>query len=368
MELIQYKHALISYFKEIYQGDVNKKINRLFTRWIFATPRNEDTLWPTKSIVSEYDLQYCAESPLRPGFTKEVSEILHDCHIIYKTLTSIQELSLPVNLFIHNNNSANTNNVNTSISILPYKKFFSKTQLIRMDKFADECKVSSSKREELYTKMSIFYQGTGGISNHYACPPNVIHSLLPVVELFGTPFNTTSMFFCSPLKCEHQYLRSMGTAQEFLDSKEFTSNTTLLINPPFDTSIINDICKKLLHTLKTAENCIAYVIIPAWDTHFQTEHNLRNSNEVLEGHALLKNAKEFLKGEVLLDREHYFFYNYWNNKYVKVGHTVLLLLSNDKSTSIDYSKCIFDFCNIWKSSCLSQTAFTNTISHKRPRD
>ena len=152
------------------------------------------------------------------------------------------------------------------------------------------------------------------------------HDKYIVVELFGTPLNTCSHFYCSPFPDEVTLFSSQGS---FFNFHMYTANTVYLANPPFDDCICTKMAMKISHDIEYYNTLsICYIIIlPVWDSIQQQLHNLPDYNMTFTAYNLLLNSPYF-KLEMYLPKYEYPYYDYNNDSYVYVSHTHIIQLGN----------------------------------------
>lgn len=154
------------------------------------------------------------------------------------------------------------------------------------------------------------YKFLGGINNHLSLPPKLIERLQITCELFGTPFNTTTSYYCSPFP---KYEKPLGSLGSFFDY-QLTSNQIYLANPPFDQKIIQLLTDKLLESLPFLQQTTIYLTIPNWQDNFPSLQRLITS--------------EFTRGHSKLEREIFPYYHHFRDVLISVCDTYLIILSS----------------------------------------
>lgn len=320
MKLGLYREALLRYFQDNYLSAnadrTRTKFKALFARWVFATPRDEETLWPVRSIVALVDLEFAALAP-RPGFKKKVQTILSDCEAIFVSLDQLTPATTET--------KENT--------------FFSELQSLQMRTLA-QLHGTSKEIDTTMQKMANFYRVVGGVSNHFGVPRNVVMALgFEVIELFGTPFNTSSLRFCSPLFCEKEIFGSLGTAEAFLRDT-LSSNHVLLVNPPFDATLMNETCELLTERLANVSDVIGVLILPAW-----------TETALLSGLANL-HASGCVRHKQFFPKQMYPFFDYFKSSFVCATNTVQILFASQSCSETHLTSLFSRFQNFvyaWRS-------------------
>lgn len=180
------------------------------------------------------------------------------------------------------------------------------------------------------------YNFMGGLNNSLSTPPAVMYCVnqfgMNSHELFGTPLNTCSPTFCSPFPDEIVF----GSSGSFFEFTKYKKNTVYFANPPFDEKICDKMAEKLLVDLERKEFALI-IIIPVWDTDQQRKyaktHKTIDYGLPFHAYRNLVNSR-FFKGEKVLFKETYPFYNYFTNKLAPSSTTHLINLG--KAVDLDF--------------------------------
>jgi len=157
------------------------------------------------------------------------------------------------------------------------------------------------------------YGFIGTKNNHLSIPPSLLST--KTTELFGSPLNTSCNNYCSPIESD----KIFGSKGSFFDF-EFYSGT-YIANPPFVEDVMIGMANRLLEALESVKTLTIYVIIPVWDS----EAVARGVTYVAWD--LLRQSK-YMQDHRILEQFSYPFYDYYDNKYIPVADTHLILLSN----------------------------------------
>lgn len=188
------------------------------------------------------------------------------------------------------------------------------------------------------------YDFLGSLNEHLSVPPKMLRELKINAELFGTPFNTVSTEYCSPFYDIEKYFGSKGS---FFDMK-LESGKLYMFNPPFDEDLMKFASAKLLNDLDKVKNLAIIVTLPVWDSASQKALNIRDNNMDFEAFEMLKGSK-YCKDKNILHKNIHLYYNYFDNRFVSVSYTHLLLLSN---YNISIKASVID--ELWKSCVFSK--------------
>lgn len=167
------------------------------------------------------------------------------------------------------------------------------------------------------------YDFLGSLNEHLSVPPKMLKELKIGTELFGTPFNTSCLDYCSPFYDVEKYFNSKGS---FFDMK-FESGKLYIFNPPFDEDLMKFASAKLLNELENIPDLVIIITLPVWDSVSQKALNIRDNGMDFEAYEMLKNSK-FCRDKSILHKNIHLYYNYFDNRFVSVSYTHLLLLSN----------------------------------------
>jgi len=163
------------------------------------------------------------------------------------------------------------------------------------------------------------YYYLGGLNNSLSTPPEVL-SLFKSHELFGTPFNTCSEYFCSPFQDEVLF----GSSGSFFQFSEYQKDIVYFANPPFDDTFCTKMAERLLEQL-SVQLFSLIVIIPVWDKDQQDKYNLKNFGLSFESYQKLIQSPYFIKEE-FLPKSCYPFFNYFYQRYVYISNTHIINL------------------------------------------
>jgi hypothetical protein len=190
------------------------------------------------------------------------------------------------------------------------------------------------------------YGWTRSVSSHFGVPPEVAKRVFSsqrnCVELFGTPLNTWTRTFCSPLPELERVFGSLGRYSDFLTS--FTSKAEKSLgkvdrekyhvwfaNPPFASELTTNFVAHLISTLRICSErglqIVVYVFLPMWDDKLQSQvsKNTFTKGVAYPAYNLLTggSASSFFVREDILDRDTFSYYDYFRQRAVRVGHTTL---------------------------------------------
>ena len=324
--LYDYKNKLVAYLQSIYSyPNANRKFTNLFIRWFFASINSIDqasgTYFPTVSIVPLVDIEY----KIKNGSFKLSKEAI---------MTRLNTIHMK-----HKQNAATKNTIHQHNNIT-YALPLSQSQLQRFNRLTAD---NVQHRQRVLYELRSIYGIIGGFGNHLGVPPifNVAQDV-QLIELYGSPFNTYSDSYCSPFDIEKQYCKSLGTSFAYLDSlttmMSDDASKLIVVNPPFDETIFVSITTKLLEILPNCyEDITVVVVLPAWDTLVQQQHNLRDYQTPCLAYRMLKN-NAFFKKEIYLPRDNFKYYNYYSGNKMVATNSVMLVLST--SLSDNYKKTV----------------------------
>ena len=168
-------------------------------------------------------------------------------------------------------------------------------------------------------KLLTRYYYLGGLNNSLSTPPPIL-SMFNSHELFGTPINTCSSYYCSPFSDE----RVFGSSGSFFDFTDYKDDVIYYANPPFDDKLCNRMATKLINDLDQKQFSLL-IIIPVWDKDQQDRYNLKNFGLSFDAYNTLVQSKHFIQ-ETFLAKNQYPFYNYFYQKYVYISNTHLINL------------------------------------------
>lgn len=339
--MLAYRADLEQTFNALYNGEPSK-FHRLWPRWVIAAEHDKITLWPKKSIANVTDIQYAST---RMGFKKPVSEVMADLDAVYDTHSK------------YNNENTDMKDVKIVVKEPLFQFTLSPRQRMRFQRLT----LGTDAPPDLLVKICSFYTSLCGKSNHMAVPPNALKSLEPgLVEIFGSVFNTVGTY-CSRLWLEEKYCGSLGSAFDVLPKTIFPPNSTLHINPPFDTTTIDEICTHVDTALENSAYIDIFVVLPCWDNELQEKNGLRNYGEPSNGYRTLQKSK-YLFSTTFLDRSNYPYYDHFEESCKYVGHTVLTVLTNKGSESKAKKELeckIEKFLRLWKNNKVENNFFSN---------
>lgn len=169
------------------------------------------------------------------------------------------------------------------------------------------------------------YSVLGTENQHLSFPPQLVLKFNINVELFGSPFNTTSNNFCSPFFDIEKYFGSVGNFFDY----ELKSDKNYTFNPPYIEEFMNEATKKLLHQLDCIKNYFIIVNIPVWDSESQKKYKFKDNNLKFEAYSLLKNSSHF-HSETICYKEIHKYYNYFTNSFISVSNTHTMILTDRK--------------------------------------
>lgn len=163
-------------------------------------------------------------------------------------------------------------------------------------------------------------------NNQLATNPNKFNEIKPDLELFSSSFNNTCLKYCSIFPDLEGDLGSIG---RFQDIELFEGKYQ--INPPFQTTIIYDILKKIKVWVKNAninkKHIEFHIFLPDW---LKNNNNLEYSkylvldlaNEITDGNVIVKNLKN----------NDFNYIDYWNDKIrnYTLPDTLYLIINNKK--------------------------------------
>jgi hypothetical protein len=160
---------------------------------------------------------------------------------------------------------------------------------------------------------------------HLSTPP-----IFEGIEMFGSPFNTSNDEYCSPFEIEKRF-GSLGSAWDY----KFHKDGVYLCNPPYDTTLIENLAYKLNKNLDETKFKVAIlVVIPVWDSKTQKELDIKDSGINFTGYEIMIKSKYFKK-DIILDQYKYKFWNYYLEKKIPAVSTHYILLSKNKDIDIN---------------------------------
>jgi hypothetical protein len=137
------------------------------------------------------------------------------------------------------------------------------------------------------------------------------------IELFGSPFNTQSMAYCSPFPIEKKF----GSLGSFFDYT-LEENKLYLANPPFVDVLINEMAQRICSQLdllhSQGKDTTVLIILPKWEEHILIGYSDENINGL---NLLLSYAHEHI-----LINENHKFYNYSMGSYIPIMPCHFILL------------------------------------------
>jgi hypothetical protein len=272
----------------------------------------------------------------------------------------------------------------------PYLPFFSGAQEARLRTLYTPQSVSPTApiaaEDPFYqdrNALAQFYDWLGGTNNHLGVPPRALAALTltdsssppaQVVECFGTPFNTTSTLYCSPLPLEKERFGSLGSF--FSDDFRLLPDrrTVYLLNPPYSEAIMQCMADKLLAALEAAGQedtspLVALVVLPVWDSCTQRLLGLPDKGRPFAAFEQLSTSR-FCQVAKVLHKDQYRFYDYFSQQYLDVSHSHILLLSTVASDASDVSGSagsglVHHFLSCWRDAVPS---WSERQSPREPRE
>ncbi len=166
------------------------------------------------------------------------------------------------------------------------------------------------------------YISMGTTNNHCSVPPHVINFCNIKTELFGSPLNTNTEQYCSPMLDIEKYFGSLGS----FFSYDMCSGTYLL-NPPYDESIINIAMEKIFQVLNTQKEITVIIVLPIWDIETQVLVERKCKNVEFPIIPVIKDNK-YTRSHCLLSCFTHRFYNYYIDDYLPLADTHLFVMSN----------------------------------------
>lgn len=198
------------------------------------------------------------------------------------------------------------------------------------------------------------YKVLGGGGLHGSIPSDIINyisknsnfkdsTLDSTIEMFGTPFNTTTDKFCSPFYDLEQYFGSLGNFANY----EFANDTTYIVNPPFDELIMSFTSKKITTAMRNNTNITFVYVLPVWDTNSQADSSIPDRGLKLEALEILL-ASEYIRQHETISREDHVYYDTFRDIYMNITPTHLVVLSNRENTGIDLTKVTAEWISLSK--------------------
>ena len=97
-----------------------------------------------------------------------------------------------------------------------------------------------------------------------------------VIELFGSPINSTLRNYCSAFAFERRIIKDnrkpIDNARNFLINEKFDKNTLVMANPPYIIDIIEDLVSQVLYQVRKRQITIM-MMLPIWDNEDQKRLN-----------------------------------------------------------------------------------------------
>jgi hypothetical protein len=358
---------LISYRKELIQilGDASnlgslpgndkrayQKFDSLFLGWYLGSDRYMTSGFPKHNVVSLEDLIYIGN---RSGFKLSVQDLMDRCNALFRKFRPvgyIQEFSKyrrPIRI-----GSRHLQRLRRLYIVSDFENF--------------------STDVDILTGVYGFLRCS---SNHFGTPPEVMLGLpgstpRNTIELFGTPMNTWTDKFCSPIPSIEKVFGSLGPCETFLthlcsvdnmvkqrtiEHKAQKRHFTFMANPPFASELSTSFVKTLIDTMEKKADVIDFTIhvfLPVWDESLQIKVCEGGFNRGVEYPAYTAlttgRAKKFLVREDILDRDKFYYYDYFKERAVRVGHTTMHTLSTftDKRKRDDIEDKCANMLTLWQ--------------------
>ena len=318
--LEKYKKSLFSYLVKyfVYHAEIPVKdavriVRKSFSRWYFDGIRNGKVVdfVPQEDIVCPQDLKYIFQKVGKVYVTYKPFVFYFHKHI------SDDTWSEPVVDRIY---SPETKTMTFHIDKYNYS-----ISLIQYGRLRDLYLGPPGYLDDSIMMLLLRYGFIGSKNNHLSVPPPLLKG--GMIELFGSPLNTCSSHYCSPLAVDKRF----GSLGSFFNHKFRPGN--YLANPPFVADVMTSMSKKLLLGLEEVKNLTIYVVIPVWDE----GATLRGLT--YEAWDMLKESP-YLRDHRLLDQFSYPFYDYYNDQYIPVSDTHFILLSNNKGFQGDLTSFV----------------------------
>ncbi len=144
-----------------------------------------------------------------------------------------------------------------------------------------------------------------------------------IIELFGSPINTSSKRFCSLYFDIDKFYGSLGSFYEYIKPENFMRDKIYILNPPYIESMIIDTNKLIMERLKDTENITVLILNPNWDD-IEIYGNLVES--------------EYFKGRKSFDKYKFNVYSYYKMGEIKGNFEVQLILLSNSETYLDFEK------------------------------
>lgn len=328
---------VVNYLKAVlndHSPHLSKYFKRAFTRWMFNVIKNGknpfSTLITAKELIVEKDLDYffTTKGIPRPNLDwswldQKLKHVLHgfDPSLIVKSINVRLEGS-PSKNFVFFDIEESTFKISRRQYDLAASRFNG---------------VSSMFNEYLAILVSR-YICIGTTNNHCSVPPHVIKFSGIRTELFGSPLNTTTDQYCSPMYDLERHFGSLGSFFNF----DICSGTYLL-NPPYDESIINEAMQKIFTVLNTNKEITVIVVLPIWDIETQIIVDRKFKNTEFPIIATIKENKN-TRSHCLLNCNVHKFYNYYIDDYLPLADTHLFVMSNTV-----YNLTAQEIAKVWES-------------------
>lgn len=197
-----------------------------------------------------------------------------------------------------------------------YKKIFINSGIDKHSiLFSKDCgeKLIEKIGEEKFVRLLFRYYVLGSHNNQLATNSETLEKINPDIELFSSGFNNYSNKFCSIFPDLESELGSIGRFQD-LEILEGVYQ----INPPFQTTMIYDILKKIKMWIKNAnenkKSLEFHLFLPDW---------LKNNNNLEYSKYLVLDLANEIDGNVKvknLKNSDFDYIDYWNAK--KRNHTL----------------------------------------------
>lgn len=180
--------------------------------------------------------------------------------------------------------------------------------------------------QELVLRVTEVYGAVCGGSNMLSVPPRVIRGFdIEHFELFGSPFNA-----CGPYCSAFALDRQMGSSGPYQHWNPPTDRSLfIIVNPPFDLTIMEDAVCRVLNWAATHPNLIFLVVLPDWPSgdDFKARQMIEQAAE--------NNTAVSIKSDIL-DKRQYKFYDYGRDEYISVVNSMIAVV---KSSTVPIPLC-----------------------------
>lgn len=327
--------------KKLPESKYNKLIKSyddLFVLWIFDANKNNelDNYIPRGDIVNHANIEYTF---VQEGVPRDCARQYINSWRSYKYGEYLQELKHNIDTFVIPGYNINAKHEEGGYTRLIRRIADSTTALNDIIPRTTSISISSiqyKRLKELYKgPQHLFmtnafcvaskYRFLGGINNNLSVPDIFTKNTIGTneyAELFGSPLNTRSKYYCSPFDDERATFQSIGS---FFNLE--LSNGWYIANPPFNADFMESVSRRIIEQLTKYSSRMVNVIVilPVWDPETQDEYGLPNYNTPFPAFTLLKDCK-YLKARRVLLRD-YKYYDYYTDSYIDVTATHMLLLS-----------------------------------------